>query len=519
MTYRAIVRDLLNGNIERAERTLKAMLARDPNDAEAIALSGRAAGLRGDHRAMLECFERAVRADPRGGEHWASLARCRMRAQDVAGAMEAIRTALALEPLSDLALDALAGTLAQMGYHDEAAGLLQRAEASASRNPAIHYNLGNYLKFTGEFAAARAAYGRALTLAPDFVKAHAALAALGGADIDGRKRADVERLITRTRDPRKLAHLHHAAARLCDGEGRYDESWEHLKAGKNQLIRELGIDSKQGLPMVDRLIERVNNGFDPGAGEHPTGPILILGMPRSGTTVLDRMISNHDGVVSIGETLFFAQALKSMVGSRSPGLLDTSILDAIDEIPLLREAGRRFTAYGQERVGMPFRFLDKFHLNILLAPHLLRALPNARMLCVVRDPMDTIVSNYRQLFEFESNLYHYALDVEVTAEFYVRFRRLAALLAQRAPDRFRIVDYARIVAAPEDVARALLRFCGLPWQPGCSQIERNVTSVATASAVQVRGAISGNYVGRWRHFAAHLEGARGIVTAAGFDAG
>ena len=513
--YADIVADLVAGDIDLADCRLAAILAENAEDADALGLAARVAGMRSERGAEIALLRRALAVRPEDGSLLAMHARCLVRnAAPPTEADVAIRAALAGPALSDIALDELATACRLLGRHHDAADLLTRAVAEGSRNPAIFYNLGNNLKFVGDFDAARAAYRRAIDLAPDFHKVHAALAALGGgekADL-----TEIERLITTSADPEALIHLRHAAAKRCDAAGQYDAAWTHLRAGKTQLVRALRADPSAALSSMDRLIDTLERGaFNVGATADPTGPILVLGMPRSGTTVLDRMVSNHSQVTSIGESMLFAHLLKTACGSTSSSLLDAAVIEALADRDLLCETGRAYTERLSLAVEPAVRFLDKFHLNILLAPHLAAALPQARLLCVVRDPLDTIVGNFRQLFEFRSTIYSYSLDIAAAAEFYVRFRRITDLMQAASPERFAVVEYERLVANPEREARRIFQFCGLPWQADCSRIERNQASVATASAVQVRSGIDGSYIGRWRHYADHLGEARRILEHAG----
>jgi hypothetical protein len=217
--------------------------------------------------------------------------------------------------------------------------------------------------------------------------------------------------------------------------------------------------------------------------------------------------------------MYFAQLVKDACGSTKPTLLDEPMISTLLDHGLLSRVGRAYLERLSLSVERGKRFLDKFHLNFMLAPHLVTALPDARLLCVVRDPLDTIVGNFRQLFEFRSDIYSYSLDIEAAAEFYVRFHRMANLMQELAPERFKIVRYESLVADPEGESRRILSFCGLPWQAGCSRIETNKASVATASAVQVRAGIDRTYVGRWRRYARHLDGARVILAKAGLECG
>jgi tetratricopeptide (TPR) repeat protein len=502
-------RALVDGQFASAESMLNDLFARTNVEAEVYMLAGRLAAARRDPARELQMMQAAVERQPSDGEYLALLGRCYVRAQDIDAALACVEAALACSPLSDLAYDALASILAQLGRHGDAAELLRRATTAGSRNAAVYFNLGNNLKFTGDFAGARAAFEQALVLAPQYHKAHAALTSLGGISADSNHLPRLETLIRQTDDPRTAIHLRHAAAKECEALSRFDEAWHHLATGKLDLLSVTGTDPQVAISAMDQLAA-IARDWSPDSDRTggDGGPIFIVGMPRSGTTVLDRIISNHRDVTSIGESLYFAQQLKAACGSTSRNLLDTETLGALVGGVDLAQIGARYMAHAAEVSRGSPRFVDKFHLNFMLSGHLMRAMPQARILCVVRDPLDTIVSNFRQLFEFESTLYAYSLNIVAATEFYIRFRRLAALWESLTPERFRTVRYETLVADPEAETASLLSFCDLEWQDGCSAIERNSASVATASAVQVRSKIHTGSIGNWRRYERHLHGVR-----------
>lgn len=506
------MRALIGGRLDEAERLIGGLLAADANDAHAHMLAARLAAARRDFVREYASIEEVIALDPLNGEYRAMLARCFARQNDLARALAAIDAALARAPLSDVAIASIGSTYSHFGRHADAARLLGGAVDRGSRNPALYFNLGNYLKFTGDFAGARQAFEAALALAPDYHKAHASLSALQDAPLDAAGLAKIEALRRETRDPKVAIHLCHALSKQYEAGGRYDDSWNVLTEGKAALKAVVGRDADRMLAAAEAL--RVM-AFDPGPAK-PAGkgaPLFIVGMPRSGTTVLDRMISNHEEVDSIGETLYFAQLLKIASGSAGNEPLDPSMIALLGDRDALRAMGDAYRGYCEERCGKGRRVLNKFHMHFLHAGHLMAALPDARILCMIRHPLDTVMSNYRQLFEFDTPTYCWSLDVMDTARFYVEFRRLALHWQGAAPDRFRCVDYEALVRDPEAVAPDLFDFCGLDWDPRYVRIEDNRASVATASAVQVRQPVHSGNIGRWRDYSDRLDPVRGLVGA------
>lgn len=503
---------LIAGQPERAAAMLRPALASDPGDAAGWSLLARAMGDMGRFAEELEMCVQAVALAPTVGEYQAQLGKCHARRMDIGAAEECARAALACAPLSDLVLDAIAAIHTRLGQHEQAARVLRRAADEGSRNPAVHFNLGSSLKFIGDFDGARAALEMAIHLAPRYIKAHAALTALGGISADRHHLDRLTGLIATVPDARDRIHLAHAAARECEALGRYDEAFAHLHSGKQALLKALGADPRESATALAAVLAAPSPAI---TGTSLAEPVFVVGMPRSGTTLVDRILSGHPDLTSIGEFQHFAQLLRQATGIASGHLVGRAMLEKVATGRIdLAGIGHVYVEKGRQLAGGAERFLDKFHLNIQLVGLIAAALPRARFVCLVRDPLDTVVSNYRQLFEFATPLYRYSLDLGAAAEFYRGFRQLAARWAAELPDRFRVVEYERLVADPEPGVRALLDFSGLSWHPACVRIEENRAAVATASAVQVRQPINTSSVGGWRRYAAHLGPAETVLGSA-----
>lgn len=504
------MRALIDGRLDEAGHLIAGLLAADSGDAHAHMLAARLAGAHGDFSGECASVEEAVALDPFNGDYRAMLARCLARQNDLAGALDAIDAAMARGPLGDVAIASIGSTLSHFGRHADAVRLLREAADRGSRNPALHFNLGNYLKFTGDFAGARQAFEASLALAPDYHKAHVALSALQDRRLDAPALARLEALRNETRDPKVAIHLSHALSKQYEAAGRYEDSWNILGEGKAALKAVVRHDPGRVLSAMEEVRGRF---FDLGAATNAgsAAPIFIVGMPRSGTTVLDRILSNHDAVHSIGESLYIAQLLRVEARSATNELLDPAITALLGNPDALHRIGAEYRSYCAALVEPGQRALNKFHMHVLHAGHLMAALPDARILCMIRDPLDTIMSNYRQLFEFDTPAYCWSLDVADTARFYAEFRRLAEHWQRIAPDRFRCVDYEALVGNPQMAARPLFDFCGLDWAPRYVRIEDNRASVATASAVQVRQPIHAGNIGRWRNYRDRLDPVRTLV--------
>jgi hypothetical protein len=244
-------------------------------------------------------------------------------------------------------------------------------------------------------------------------------------------------------------------------------------------------------------------------------PIFIVGMPRTGTTLLDRILSSHSEVASAGELNDFGQALSRLSGRGVAGLFDPAAIDAAAAADP-RAIGEAYMASVRGAQGLVGRFTDKQPLNIYLAPHILRALPDARVICLRRHPADAVLANYRQVFASTARAYDYTFDLTATAEHYVHFDRLVRRFKETLPpERFCEVHYERIVSDIETETRRVLDFCGLAFEPACLAFHENDAPVATASAAQVREPLYASSVGRWRRYRPMLDPALSLLVANG----
>jgi hypothetical protein len=179
--------------------------------------------------------------------------------------------------------------------------------------------------------------------------------------------------------------------------------------------------------------------------------------------------------------------------------------------------GQTYLASTRPATGRLPRFVDKLPHNFLHAGFIAQALPKARIICLRRHPMDTCLSNFRQLFAPESPYFDYSFDLLDTGRYFIQFDRLMKHWHTIFPGRILDVQYEQLVENQESCSRQLIEFCGLPWDPACLRFHENSSSVATASAVQVRSPMYRSALQRWKAYGEALDPLREILTAAGID--
>jgi tetratricopeptide (TPR) repeat protein len=497
------------------ELCLKVLSAR-PDYADAWFLLGALAAEHGNYGKALALIERAIALAPRKAEYEAHRGRCLIALHRPREAFEAADRALRLDASDALTLDTIGVVMTRAGAHAEALIPFRRAVARDARKSAYHYNLAASLQFVGELEAAEAEYREALRLEPRFYRAWSALAKVARAPLTDLEVAALERELEQPAlDADSELHLCHALAKQYEDQGRYEDAFRLLQRGKRRKAAALHYDfggdrtlfaAAERLPAA--LAGRGNDGFP------SREPIFIVGMPRTGTTLVERILSSHPGVFSAGELTNFGLVLKRATGTPSNRVLDAETLTA--------GAHCDFTAIGaayiestRPRTGHKPRFIDKMPLNFFYAPLINRALPNAKIICLRRNPLDTCLSNYRQLFATSFSYYDYAYDLLDTGRYYIAFEALRAHWRAAIPEHYLEVRYEDVIDETEREARRLVEFCGLPWDDRCLAFQDNTAPVATASSVQVRQPIYRTGLERWRHYERELTPLRALLGDAG----
>lgn len=474
-----------------------------------------AASARRDHRAAVQAFEQALALAPGDADLRARLALERLNMGDVAGARRDALTAGQDSAAGPKALDRLGHVLCRTQNHPEGVALFRRAAAAAPTDPAILKNLAWGAQYVGSFDEAADALKRVLSLAPDDAMAWFNLSGLPDWTPSDADIAALERLAASApNDPDRSLPAGHALARAHEQRGDFPAALAALNRGKAARRARKPHDIEADLDLFRAAVQAWETG-PRGAGDPSEAPIFVVGPPRSGTTLLDRILSSHRDVVSAGELSVMTALALTTAGQPPTAPLTAQALLRSAAGP----AGQMGAAYLRAAavvVGSPVRFIDKRPFNLILAGMISRILPNARILRMRRDPADAVVGNYRQFFNANSRFHDYSYDLADTARYIAGMEALSEAWEARLPaDRYRVIDYAALVADPEAQIRAALDFCGLPWDPACLDFHRNEAAVSTASAVQVREPLHARNIDVWRRYGEGLEPALAVLRAEG----
>jgi tetratricopeptide (TPR) repeat protein len=392
--------------------------------------------------------------------------------------------------------------------------LFERALATGFDHPALRLNLATTQFFAGEFDAAEATIERVLQMAPTMAEAAHLRSTLRRQTPAHNHVADLQSRLASVVDPEARAALLYALSKEHEDLAEPAEAISALLEGAAAKRRTLDYDALAELATIDGMREafsaealsRLGHGHD------EAGPIFIVGLPRTGTTLLERMLDRVPGVRSAGELMDFKQALSAAVARVQRAHPALSPLESALRVNAA-ELGADYLRGAREAAhGAPV-FIDKMPVNFLYCGLIQAALPKARILHLRREPMDACHAVFKTLF---AQAYFFSYDLHELADYYNRYRRLMAHWHAVRPGAILDVRYEDLVTDTEAQARRVLEFCGLPWNDAVLSPEANARPSTTASAAQVRQPVHAASVGRWRSVAEGLAPLRARLFEAGW---
>lgn len=503
-------RRLASGDHSGAKSQVLEVLRAMPQAAEARYLAGEIALGEADAAGALAHFERAIAEKPAFGRSWA----LRARALEACGrGQEAVRAAneAALHAEDPYSWDTIGVVFTNAGLHARAAEMYGRA-ARGGRQSGYWHNYGAALQFLGRFDEAREAYREALALDQGNVMAWAGMVQITRQTPEQNEIPALMRIAEAVKSDRTRLHrIGHALAKAHEDLGDSHGAMMWLATAKEAWRN--GYDAGADAARFEAATGSAM--LPPAAGLKGEQLIFVVGMPRTGTTLVERILSSHSAIETAGETNQFALAMRRVTGLPGAAAIDGELIEAAAGADAA-ETGRRYVDTVRTTLGLTGRFVEKQPFNALLVPHILRALPDARVVMLRRHPADVVLSSYRQDFQHGTGMLDYTFSLETAAQYVVRFEAMAKRFGETLPnERYCEVSYEDIVADLEAEVRRLLTFCGLEFEEACLRFEENASPVATASAAQVRLPIYASSVGRWRRYRPLIDPALDILVAGG----
>lgn len=486
------------GNLRKAERFYRAHLKADQQHSGALQGLGIILAHQGKLEDAVALLRRALDREPASFAAHSNLGAALYALRQPAEAAEHFATAVALNPQHVESYSGLGTTLHELGRDDDARAAFEKAIALAPGNSETHFNLGKLHAELGNFGAAVAAYEKGLALAPQRTDIHRQMAQIKRyRSGDDPHLARLEALGQQNGlPPDARIPLDFALAKAYADIGDYGRALKHLRAGGAMKRQQIDYDESAALGVFERMAAAFPAtataraaSSDASSGCRSELPVFVVGMPRSGTTLVEQILASHPATFGAGELTYIEEAAR-----------------AIGEFPEAAAAlsGAALSKFGEAYVARvaalapgALRIVDKMPGNFQFLGLIARALPNARVIHVRRDPLDTCMSCFAQLFVGAAQPFTYELGE--LGRFYRGYERLMEHWREVLPPGLMLeIEYERLVADLPGEARRMVAHCGLAWDDSCLTFHATQRPVRTASVAQVRQPIYRGSVGRWQ---------------------
>lgn len=506
---------LAAGDVPAASECCQRALRIKPDLVEGHFLVGLVALQAKDRDNAFKAFASVTKLQPDHGAAWAHLAKLFMNDGQISRADVALAEAVKYETENPVVQDLIGAVYTSMGEYGLAGECFARAMNGQPDHPPFMLNLANNHIYNGRIEDAEELLQQILAIQPDTPQAHWSLAGSRTARDDAHIE-DMRRLLEgQSAHPRMQAFYYYAIGKELEDLQRWDEAFDAFQAGAKARRQTVEYDEDAERAMFAYLEENMTEDWvASGTGHDSSAPIFVLGQPRTGTTLVERIISSHSQVHSAGELQQFSLAMRRLSQHKDPRRFSAEFFAAALNLDSAKVGGLYLESCRRMR-GDKARFIDKLPQNYLLIPFILKALPNAKIVHLTRDPMDACFASYKQLF---ADAYLHSYDLEEMARHHCRYRRLMDAWRSRFPGRFFDISYEDTVLDLEGRSRELISYLGLPWEDACLGFHQRSEAVSTASAVQVREPVHTRSVGRWRRYEQQLAPMHQVLADCGLYA-
>jgi tetratricopeptide (TPR) repeat protein len=472
---------------------------------------------RGNLPAAVDASREALALLPGSAQRHVQLARCLAYANQLGEAERAVEAALAAGVSAPDHLTLLGSVLVRCEAYEQALALYDQAlEVSAGFSEAQRGQIAVY-RFLGRLEEAERLCDQFLVSRPDDIEM---VHLRSNLRTQSPEHNHVDQLYAMLASDiphwRARVQLHYALAKELEDLEQFEKSFDELERGANLRRSHTVYDVARDV----EIFHAIKQAFTPDRIAHLSGkghpnaePIFIVGMPRSGTTLVERIIASHDDVFAAGELQDFATEMIA-AAQMAHGTLSLRRLD-LPSLALtadLEKLGENYIASTRRITGHTRRFTDKMPLNFLYIGFIRLALPNARIVHVRRDPMDSCYAMYKYLFK---HAYPFSYDQESLGHYFLAYRDLMEFWKATFPNQIIEIEYERLTADQEGESRRLIAELGLEWQAACLNFHTNSAASTTGSASQIRKPIYRSSVAKWRRFETRLEPLRRVLADGG----
>ena len=498
---------LRNKDIKQAIDSSNLLARNFPNFAPGWHAASHVAQFIKQPQSALVAINRALKLEPANIDWQLHRASCLLMNGDNESGGEFLLTLLAdSNRYTPVQLSQLAFLCSRLELHDEAALLYQRLIELEPKNGGHWYNLASIQRFRGQITQAETSLEKAIVLHPEDFEAYELRSDLRRQTPDANHIPQLEKLLERgITIPAGEVRVCYALAKELEDIGEPGQSFSALSRGAKLRRRHINYSISDDLQIIDAIIDTFSTALLAGTEKgYPTKePVFVIGLPRTGTTLVERILGSHSGVFAAGELNNFAMQMMQQV-RRQAGAQNLSRRQLVQQTAELDFdlLGQAYLDSTRPLTGHSPRFVDKMPLNFLYAGLIHMALPQAKIVHLIRHPMDTCYAIYKRLFK---DGYPWSYDLGEIASYYLAYRQLMSHWNEVMPGVIHDLAYEDLVTDLEHNARKLLSFCDLPWEAGCLHFDANTATSTTASAAQVRQPVYTSSIGRWRDYEQQLS--------------
>ncbi len=503
---------LNTGRINEASACCQKLLSAKPDLVEGHFLVGLIALEIKQTGNAIRAFGSVTKLDPKHGAAWANLANLFVRAGQAGRADMALAQAVKNADGNPLVLDLIGNVHGQLGEQEEAGRWYAKALEKDPDSIPFQINQANNHIFLDRLEDAEALLQRVLERVPGHANAHWLISGMRKAK-DRSHVELLEGLVTKAQNPRALAFLYYGMGKELEDLEEWDKAFSAFEQGAKARRSTLDFDEAQEIEMFEAFEQTFTRDWlDRGpTGNDDPSPIFVVGQPRTGTTLVERIIVAHSQVHSAGELKQLGHCLRRLGDYQEPTPQSPKLAEIGATVDPAKLGGAYLQTTAKLRGDTP-RFVDKLPPNYLFIPIILKALPNAKIVHLRRGPMDACFASFKQLF---ADAYPHSYEQGEMARHHARYFKLMQTWRERFGDRFFDISYEDTAANLEPNARALIDFLELPWEDACLAFHEQSGAVTTASSVQVRQPAHTRSVGRWRRYEQQLQPMREALEAEG----
>lgn len=402
----------------------------------------------------------------------------------------------------------LAGTVyTEIGMPQKAWPLYDKANKLQPGIDLFQANLASCGVYLGKIEEAHKIYTSLLERYPNHQRNHYQLARLGKAE--NAEHIEQMQKILQSADSAadKNIFMYYSLGKELEDLERWEESFNYYKKAGDAVSSVAKYDVANDIALIDKIIEVCNADWlndvavKPIVDKKAKRPIFIVGLPRTGTTLTERITSSHSQVESVGETQFLQMILRRESGVQSIENMNPEMIEAASKVAPEQIAKGYIESIGY-RLADEAYFIDKLPFNFLFLGFIAKAWPNAKIIHLARNPMDACFSMYKQVFTWA---YKFSYSLESLGEYYVAYNRLRNHWSEVLKDRLIEVEYETLVSDTENQTRLLLENLGLDFEQSCLDFDKNAAPSATASSVQIREKTHNRSINKWQRFGNQLQ--------------